>query len=106
MAIFMNRYGVPVNHIEMLTGVSIGTEFRDFDLCADDCDDEWSEEEEGEILKIEAKKNKNSQCSSCNMAETKKICSRCKAVYYCNKECQSKDWSNHKLLCKPVKKEI
>lgn len=28
------------------------------------------------------------------------ICSRCKIVGYCNRECQRKDWPKHKLECK------
>jgi len=27
-------------------------------------------------------------------------CSRCKAVYYCSKQCQANDWKTHKLNCK------
>lgn len=28
-----------------------------------------------------------------------KTCSSCKLAYYCNKECQIKDWKIHKLEC-------
>ncbi len=28
-------------------------------------------------------------------------CSRCRLVYYCSKECQSKDWLSHKPFCVP-----
>lgn len=27
-------------------------------------------------------------------------CSRCRMIKYCNKECQIKDWTNHKKTCK------
>lgn len=30
------------------------------------------------------------------------VCSRCKAVSYCNKECQRNDWKDHKEDCIPV----
>jgi hypothetical protein len=30
-------------------------------------------------------------------------CSVCKSVYYCNRECQMKDWKEHKKICKHLK---
>eukprot|EP01117_Protostelium_nocturnum_P002952 TRINITY_DN13887_c0_g1_i1.p1 TRINITY_DN13887_c0_g1~~TRINITY_DN13887_c0_g1_i1.p1 ORF type:complete len:197 (+),score=77.89 TRINITY_DN13887_c0_g1_i1:81-671(+) len=40
-------------------------------------------------------------------------CSRCKLVFYCNRDCQSKDWATHKANCikpedrpKPVSEEV
>ncbi|KAI9016881.1 hypothetical protein DFJ74DRAFT_678681 [Hyaloraphidium curvatum] len=30
-----------------------------------------------------------------------KKCSRCKLVSYCSKECQRKDWAEHKTVCEP-----
>jgi hypothetical protein len=35
-----------------------------------------------------------------NSKETLKLCSRCKIVSYCSKECQAKDWPDHKKHCK------
>lgn len=47
------------------------------------------------------------RCGKCERweevdAERFKACSRCKARYYCSKECQAGDWkAEHKVLCKP-----
>lgn len=38
------------------------------------------------------------KCESCNVVDTKK-CERCRNVWYCDKECQIKDWENHKFYC-------
>lgn len=41
------------------------------------------------------------KCNTCRIQSTKmKKCSGCEKVYYCNAECQKKDWSNHKKECK------
>jgi len=43
-------------------------------------------------------------CNSCKASPTVEhklqICGQCKKTYYCNRECQKKDWSSHKLNCK------
>ena len=31
---------------------------------------------------------------------TKYLCSGCKSVYYCDRECQLKQWKDHKIICK------
>jgi hypothetical protein len=33
-------------------------------------------------------------------------CSKCQLVYYCSRNCQSKDWSFHKLICMPLPKKV
>lgn len=35
-----------------------------------------------------------------------KSCSGCRAACYCSAECQKAHWKEHKLLCKPVDKEL
>lgn len=32
-------------------------------------------------------------------------CARCKKVFYCSRECQTKDWKTHKLECKAPDQE-
>jgi hypothetical protein len=39
------------------------------------------------------------KCQVCDIFTSTK-CQRCKAVYYCCRECQVKDWSKHKNVCK------
>ncbi len=42
------------------------------------------------------------ECDSCHQIKTCKQCSGCKSVVYCGRECQLKDWTDHKQLCKLV----
>jgi len=32
-------------------------------------------------------------------------CNRCKAAFYCSKECQVQDWKSHKAICNASKKD-
>ena len=47
------------------------------------------------------KKKKKIRTTTCVVCEkiTKHLCSICNLVYYCNKECQLKQWKIHKLTC-------
>ena len=43
------------------------------------------------------------QCRSCLKSEYKiLLCSKCKCMRYCSKECQKKDWKRHKSECREV----
>ncbi|KAF2026573.1 hypothetical protein EK21DRAFT_73862, partial [Setomelanomma holmii] len=41
-------------------------------------------------------------CSTCSGGPAKRRCSRCKAAYYCDKNCQKSDWKTHRNVCEPV----
>lgn len=43
-------------------------------------------------------------CTSCSKPAANK-CGGCKTLSYCSKDCQSKDWPNHKATCKDVQLE-
>lgn len=43
-------------------------------------------------------------CFVCDASASLK-CGKCKAIYYCKKECQLKDWKRHCLLCIDSKQE-
>lgn len=41
-------------------------------------------------------------CAFCSTEKADLLkCSRCKSVFYCNKECQRLHWKAHKTICKP-----
>ncbi|KAJ3059049.1 hypothetical protein HDU99_006532 [Rhizoclosmatium hyalinum] len=47
-------------------------------------------------------------CQACGAAKKKddggalQSCSRCMIAFYCSRDCQVKDWPNHKLTCKKI----
>ncbi len=43
------------------------------------------------------------ECNTCGEASTTK-CSACKLVFYCNRNCQTKDWKKHKKDCPKLQK--
>ncbi|XP_057328442.1 zinc finger MYND domain-containing protein 10 [Microplitis mediator] len=43
------------------------------------------------------------KCVVCNDIATKR-CSKCKSIWYCGRECQVKDWTNHKNICEKILK--
>ena len=47
--------------------------------------------------------NQGSPCVYCKKTSDKLFqCRRCKAVKYCSRYCQEKDYSRHKLVCRAV----
>lgn len=44
-------------------------------------------------------------CAYCASPSSSLKCSSCKAVYYCGRECQGKDWKDHKEVCATVPRE-
>ena len=62
----------------------------------------------GQTLKAKLRKNRIQRCGHCEKLKMKskkneKVkrhkCSNCQRVYYCNKSCQKRHWSVHKLVC-------
>lgn len=45
-------------------------------------------------------------CGNCKKISCKKKCSKCFVIYYCNGDCQAKDWQRHKIVCKNLRKII
>ncbi|KAH7074076.1 hypothetical protein FB567DRAFT_536624 [Paraphoma chrysanthemicola] len=41
-------------------------------------------------------------CSTCSGGPAKRRCSRCKAAYYCDRNCQKSDWKTHRNVCEPA----
>lgn len=46
-----------------------------------------------------------SGCAVCSNL-TSKCCNNCKKIMYCSKECQEKDWSQHKEFCDSLSKQL
>ncbi len=55
---------------------------------------EWNRERA--LAPLEDKKT----CPHCYAEDCPQKCAKCKAVWYCNKECQVADWPKHKNICK------
>lgn len=67
--------------------------------------DDARREAEAKLSSKAAKKDqKNVRKSPCHkegwMNTGERLCSRCRQVGYCSKECQRSDWTNHKSHCK------
>lgn len=48
------------------------------------------------------------RCNVCGVVRTDhsmlKCCGRCKRVYYCSKECQTRHWPEHKCMCRAMRR--
>jgi FK506-binding protein 1 len=44
-------------------------------------------------------------CRQCNKSGGEELlrCGACQQVYYCNRDCQKKNWKQHKMLCAALK---
>ncbi|KAJ5028762.1 zinc finger domain-containing protein [Bipolaris maydis] len=41
-------------------------------------------------------------CTTCSGQHARRRCSRCKAAYYCDRNCQKSDWKTHRNICEPI----
>ena len=44
-------------------------------------------------------------CGNCKETNASKLCSGCKSVNYCDRNCQSLDWQKHRKICKILRRE-
>lgn len=57
----------------------------------------------GEIWKMSSQADKlRVGCFVCSSANNLLRCARCKAIYYCSREHQKRDWKRHKTACKQL----
>ena len=42
------------------------------------------------------------RCKKCALGKKLMRCSRCQSSFYCSRECQRKDWTRHKKVCKQI----
>ena len=64
-----------------------------------------------EIIDVDAIKKSIDECSYCKKKaatgnKSLKECGRCHAAKYCSQECQKKDWTRHKQICKVLTEEV
>jgi len=45
-------------------------------------------------------------CHACGACGNVRVCLGCHEVYYCNKECQKKEWIMHRIWCKTRQKQL
>ncbi|KAF9485122.1 hypothetical protein BDN70DRAFT_917280 [Pholiota conissans] len=61
----------------------------------------WSNQTAKDIK--EKRRGAHRICTACQGTETEdnfyKVCSRCKNRFYCSRECQTRDWPEHKEIC-------
>lgn len=47
---------------------------------------------------------KSRHCRWCVIKYGSKLCGNCKETYYCSQDCQKKDWTRHKVICRECTK--
>ena len=54
------------------------------------------------LIEMSGQSNNDNKCRYCLKDNAKSHCSRCERAYYCDKNCQTKDWKlyKHKLICR------
>lgn len=69
----------------------------------------WSKQDEGSLADPSSNAatlaGLQPRCGACgtSLAQDRlMVCSKCKKITYCSKECQVKDWKNHKGSCKKI----
>jgi len=69
------------------------------------CRDQFKSDKSLNIIMAENEVIKKNQPTCVCKKEGTKVCSSCKTVWYCSRECQQSDWAKHKIECLKLKLE-
>lgn len=59
-------------------------------------------QEANEAVSYEDGQEHSNRCAHCGKSNAGNRCSRCKAAWYCDGNCQRSDWENHSAICMPA----
>lgn len=59
-------------------------------------------DEQKKVLKAQPRVRQCEMCQKDTSKSKLQLCSRCKSVEFCSKECQRAAWKHHKIVCKAI----
>ena len=82
----------------------------DYSTCSDDVvEDTENEDSDGDsfLLSDDYDPKRDGRCFTCHKPGASvpgglKKCTRCQSIWYCGRDCQTKDWNNHRRICTAV----
>ncbi|RHY98353.1 hypothetical protein DYB37_008130 [Aphanomyces astaci] len=80
--------------------MSKSTDANDYSRFKDIVDSDEEKDATASTSKKAANTAVSSPCRNCSKADAKLKCSICKKATYCNRQCQTGDWTYHRRICK------